>query len=123
MNLLLDTHVVLWWLGDEPLSSESSIAISDPDNVVYVSAASIWEASIKQALGKLEVDGDFQAAVTEMFDPLRIDFAHAWATRLLPPHHSDPFDRMLIAQAQVEGLVLVSRDRRFAEYDVELLAA
>jgi PIN domain nuclease of toxin-antitoxin system len=91
---------------------------------VVVSAVSVWEAEIKVELGKLRVGFDLeQAPVTHGFEPLAITFAHAVAAARLPVHHRDPFDRMLVAQAQLEDLTLVTRDPVFGGYDVPLLAA
>ena len=123
MNLLLDTHVVLWWLAGSEIGSAASTAIADPENVVLVSAASIWEMSIKSASGKLTVDGDILGSVAAEFDSLDISFEHALAAGALPLHHRDPFDRMLISQAVVEELTVVTRDPAFELYDVDVLAA
>jgi PIN domain nuclease of toxin-antitoxin system len=124
VELLLDSHVALWWLVDERMSDEAMDAIADPGNVIRVSAASIWELNSKRALGKLAFDADLVAEVrNEGFDELPLRWAHAERSLTLPGHHRDPFDRMLIAQALVEGLTLVSRDRAFAAYDVPLLRA
>jgi PIN domain nuclease of toxin-antitoxin system len=124
MRLLLDTHVFLWWGGDSrQLKAEARRRISQADEV-FVSAASAWEASIKAALGKIRLPGPIlEAVLASGFSPLPIDFAHAEAVRALPPIHTDPFARMLVAQAQVEGLHLVSRDRTLREYGVPFLAA
>lgn len=124
MRLLLDTHVYLWWLADSPMSAQASAAIADPDNDVWVSAASIWEIAIKGAAGRLTIDGD-PIGLAEACGFLLLDIrpTHAAHAAGLPEHHRDPFDRMLIAQAQLEQLVLVTRDRRLQEYDVPLLAA
>lgn len=124
MNLLLDTHILLWWLSDDPaLPRWAASPIADPDNAVVVSAASVWEISIKQAIGRLEAPDDLLEVLEGDFDTLSMTVVHAVAAGRLPAHHADPFDRMLIAQARSEGLILVSVDRRFAEYDVPLLAA
>lgn len=124
MTLLLDTHVLLWWLGSDPaLPFLAREAISDPEMTVVVSAATAWEIAIKKASGRLEAPDDFREALeANDFGMLAITVDHALAAGTLPAHHSDPFDRMLIAQAQTEGLTLVSVDNRFAEYEVELLA-
>ena len=122
VRLLLDTHALLWWLGDAGLATEAREAIATPRNSVFVSAASTWEISIKQSLGKLSVDGDVLKHVAQAgFDELPITLAHGLAAGQLPSHHKDPFDRMLIAQAQLEGLTIVTRDQRFRQYDVPLL--
>lgn len=125
MRLLLDTHTLLWALLDDPvLRPDARDLIADPANLVVVSPVSVWEVGIKQALGKLDAPGDLEAQVAHArFTPLPITFAHAAAAGALPRHHDDPFDRMLIAQAGLEGLTVVTRDRRFAAYDVPLLAA
>lgn len=123
MRLLLDTHALLWWLADSPMSADAKQAIADPDNIVIVSAASIWEIAIKKARGKLDApDGLVEAIADSGFDPLPIDFGHAELAGALPVHHRDPFDRMLIAQALEEELVIVTRDESFAPYGIETLA-
>ncbi len=124
MNLLLDTHVLLWWLADDPaLPVAARAAIANPDTRVLVSAASVWEISIKQAAGHLDAPDDLIDAIEHNdFDTLPITASHALAAGKLAPHHPDPFDRMLIAQAELDRLTLVTVDRRFADYDVELLA-
>lgn len=122
MNLLLDTHALIWWLAGDPLEEEAGRRISDPSTLVAVSAASIWEASVKASMGKLKTPeplGD--AALAEGFEPLPIRFGHAEAAGRLPRHHRDPFDRMLVAQAQLEGLVIVTRDPAFDDYEVDVL--
>ncbi len=123
-GLLLDTHVFLWWRG-EPRRLKPAVrtAIADTE-LVFVSAASAWEAAIKASLGKLELPEPFAAGVAESgFDKLPITFEHAEVAAALPTHHRDPFDRMLVAQATAENLTLVSHDLRFRPYDVELLRA
>jgi len=123
MNLLLDTHVLLWWLNDSPeLSETGRTAISNPDNLIVVSSVVIWEIRIKQALGKLEIDSDFHAVLkNQRFDMLPITADHAYAAGNLPLHHRDPFDRMIIAQARLEGLSVVTRDAIFKQYGVPVL--
>lgn len=122
MKLLLDTHILLWWLADDPLPRPASDAIADGETVVAVSAASAWEIAIKKAAGRLEAPDDLLAAIdVNNFDAVPITAAHALAAGALPPHHTDPFDRMLIAQARAEGFAVVTVDRRFSDYDVELL--
>jgi PIN domain nuclease of toxin-antitoxin system len=120
-RLLLDTHVLLWWLDDSHLSPALRKMIADPDNDVAISAASVWEISIKRALNKLSVPDalDVQIAA-EGFTPLAITVRHALAAGALPRHHDDPFDRMLVAQAKLEDLTLVTADGRFSAYDVRL---
>jgi PIN domain nuclease of toxin-antitoxin system len=123
-RLLLDTHVFLWWqAADRRLARRVQTAIENAD-LVFVSVASAWECSIKVALGKLRLPGPFEDAVEQSgFEKLLISFAHAHAAGRLPPHHSDPFDRMLVAQAAAETLVVVTHDRQFAAYDVRVLWA
>jgi PIN domain nuclease of toxin-antitoxin system len=124
VRLLLDTHALLWWLADEGLNDRAREAIADPANLVAVSAASAWEISIKKALGKLAVPDDLEQQVQAGgLVPLPIGIAHGIAAGRLPRHHDDPFDRMLIAQALAEGLTIVTRDKRFDNYGVALLAA
>lgn len=117
---LLDTHVFLWWLsGDSSLGPRSMEVISNGMNDVYVSAATTWEISIKKAMGKLKSPDDMDAVVEEeRFLKLPISLYHGQIAGSLPSHHRDPFDRMLIAQAQAEGLILVTSDKMFAKYGV-----
>lgn len=124
MKLLLDTHVFLWWRADpRRLDRKVERAISHA-RMVYVSAASAWEAMIKSQLGKLRFPGSFSDAVTESeFSRLDITFDHAEAVGDLPHHHGDPFDRLLIAQATVEGLTLVSADRQMEPYKIPVVWA
>ncbi|GAB4267372.1 MAG: type II toxin-antitoxin system VapC family toxin [Deferrisoma sp.] len=121
----MDTHAILWWLADDPrLGKRARAAISDGRNPVYVSAASAWEIAIKKGLGKLEApDGLASVLVEAGFETLPIEFTHAERLASLPPIHRDPFDRILVAQAQVEDLVLVTADRTIPRYPVEVLDA
>ena len=123
MKVLLDTHILLWWLADdEQLPAPAAATIADPDTEVVVSAASAWEISVKQAAGRLDAPEDLLDAVAANdFGTLPVTAGHAMAAGQLPAHHADPFDRLLIAQAQIEELTLVSVDSRFADYEVELL--
>ena len=123
MSLLLDTHILLWWLADDPhLPPAAREAIALPHSEVLVSAATVWEIAIKKAAGRLEVPDDLlEAIAANDFQTLPITAIHAVLAGDLPPHHSDPFDRMLIAQARTETVTLVSVDGRFPQYDVELL--
>jgi len=125
MKLLLDTHVLLWALAESPeLARDLRRKIADPMNDVLVSAASVWEITIKKRLGKLDApDNLLEVLEASDFSPLSINFVHAAAAGSLPAHHDDPFDRMLIAQAQSEGLILVTADRRLRAYHVELMQA
>jgi PIN domain nuclease of toxin-antitoxin system len=124
LNLLLDTHVLLWWLAaSERLSRRARQTIIESARV-YVSAASIWEISIKVARGRLLVHGDLEAHLaTNHFVALPVTVAHAIAAGSLPCHHGDPFDRMLIAQASIESLTLLTADERQAAYDVPVILA
>lgn len=124
MRLLLDTHVVLWWLTDDPTLAEEIKTRLDHDRDVYVSAATIWEVSIKQAIGKLAEPAELPGQIRGSgFRELPISFDHAIAAGRLPPLHRDPFDRMLVAQARSEDLTLVTRDPRCKQYDVAILPA
>ena len=118
MTCLLDTHILIWWLYDDPkLSKRYRELIMDPTNAIVVSVASFWEIEIKSALGHLVIDPGYQEAVTEEgFDILPIKPSHTLALRDLPDYHKDPFDRMLIAQAVSEDLILLSVDRHIARY-------
>lgn len=124
MRLLLDTHVWLWWYAGTELDDEAVTLIADPSNHVAVSAASIWEASIEQAIGKLDlVDFDALIASTrEDFTELSVDFDHARAVAELPAHHRDPFDRLLVAQSATEGLTLMTRDKWVQSYQVATIS-
>jgi PIN domain nuclease of toxin-antitoxin system len=123
IRLLLDTHVFLWWCADSPrLGDDVRHAIAAPRNQVLVSAASAWEMAIKSALGRLHAPGDVESAVdANGFQKLEISFAHTARAGELPPRHGDPFDRMLVAQAEVEGLTLVTHDRRLEPYGLQIL--
>ena len=123
MNLLLDTQIALWWLGDTPeLTDAVREVVQDSDNVVYVSAASVWEIAIKRALGKLEVGDEYVSEISEQgFLELPIRWEHAKRVEALPMLHRDPFDRLLIAQAQALGLTLVTTDGMIREYSVDVL--
>ena len=122
MKLLLDTHVALWWHADDRrLRAPGRRAIADAAEV-WVSAASAWEIAIKTALGKVRPPGPFAEAVeTSGFRPLPITFRHAAEAGTLPVHHRDPFDRMLVAQARLEGLTLVTHDEVFDRYAITVL--
>ncbi len=117
---LLDTHILLWWLDDPSLlSTVAQAAIRDPDHRAMVSSAAVWEMGIKKALGRL----DFPSNLTEVLkrdaiEVLDISIDHALSVAELPMLHQDPFDRMQIVQANLEGLTLITRDRRIHQYDV-----
>jgi PIN domain nuclease of toxin-antitoxin system len=123
--LLLDAHALLWWADDRAtLADAARRAVADPSNDVLVSAASVWELSIKQGLGKLRVGAALEREIEAAgFSGLPVTIADAIAAGALPPHHGDPFDRMLVAQAQRLDAVVVTRDRAFGMYDVHVLTA
>ena len=120
MNLLLDTHVLLWWLAnDHRLTDEHRALVADSSHAVYVSSVSIAEISIKASLGKLDAPEHVREAVLASgLSLLPFDAVHAEELRELPWIHKDPFDRMLIAQSRVEKLVLLTVDERITRYDV-----
>ncbi len=123
MKFLLDTHILLWWLGDDGrLSSGIRAVIANPENFIYVSAATVWEMSIKKSLGKLSFpDGLLTILKENQFQLLSIRAEHGLEIANLPAYHKDPFDRMLIVQAQTEGLILISQDIKFKQYKINLL--
>ena len=122
--LLLDTEALIWWDANDPrLGGKARAAIQDAPEV-YVSSASAWEIVIKSALGKLRTRRrPAQAVADGGFRELPITFAHAEAVRALPRHHADPFDRLIIATASVEGCTIVTSDEKFSMYGVALLDA
>lgn len=124
MSLLLDTHVVLWWLTDDPTLADEIKDRLDREPDVYVSAATIWEVAIKQAIGKLSEPPRLPERIRDSgFTPLPISSEHAIIAGRLPMIHRDPFDRMLVAQAQCEDLTLVTRDANCQKYDIAVLQA
>ena len=125
MNLLLDTHTLIWALENHPaLSGDARDAIIDGSNMVFVSSVSAWEISIKKAMGKLKAPDNLSEEIKlHRFTQLNMNFDHAKLAGELPAIHKDPFDRMLIAQAMIEKLTLVTRDSLIAKYDVSLLKA
>jgi PIN domain nuclease of toxin-antitoxin system len=122
VKLLLDTHVVLWWQRDDRrLNASARRAIANAD-LVWVSAVSGWEVTIKSALGRLRLDEPFRVLLAaDDFTELPLTLAHADALASLPPHHADPFDRALVAQAQVEGATIISHDRALKPYDLPMI--
>ena len=124
MNLLLDTHILLWWLANSrQLSVAAHTAILGSERT-YVSAATAWEINIKVSLGKLDFDGDMEAQLAlNNFLSLPVTVAHAVVAGKLPRHHNDPFDRMLIAQAKAESLTLLTHDRRLKAYEADVIVA
>lgn len=124
MRLLLDTHILLWAILDDPHLGDSLRSKIGRAEAIFVSAATVWEVAIKAGLGKLDVPDDlFDRALAAGAQPLQISWLHAKAVQGLPLHHADPFDRMLIAQASCENLSLVSIDAKFREYDISLIDA
>jgi PIN domain nuclease of toxin-antitoxin system len=129
MRLLLDTHCLLWArAAPARLSKDARAALTDSRHQLFVSVASIWEIVIKHALGRLELARAPESLVPRLIAAtqavtLPIEPSHALRVARLPPHHRDPFDRILIAQAQVEGLTILTADQRFSAYHVEVLKA
>ena len=124
MKLLLDTHALLWWLADDArLGVRARQAIRKPTNLVFVSAATAWEIAVKRALGRLVAPGDIEEwLVASDFRPLPIQISEAVASAELPLHHRDPFDRLLVAQAQIGGMTIVTSDEDIARYGVSVLS-
>jgi PIN domain nuclease of toxin-antitoxin system len=124
LNLLLDTNVLLWSLVKSPRLSAKNCKLIAETTLVYASAASAWEIAIKRALGKLACPEDLEGILRDSkFIPLTITIAHAVAAGRLPRHHDDPFDRMIVAQAQAESLTLVTSDARLEAYDIRVILA
>lgn len=125
MNLLLDTHAFIWWnADDDALGPVARAAIANRGNSVLVSAATAWEISVKRAKGKLDADGDITDWIERnAFTALPIEVSHAVESAELPGHHRDPFDRLLVAQARLEDLTIVTSDQAIAAYDVRTLDA
>jgi len=124
VSFLLDTHVMLWWFTDEPMSPTATEVLRRSENHVFVSPVSAWELNLKAAKGHVELAGDYLDAIAESgFEILNVTWSHALLAAGLPPHHKDPFDRLLIGQAASEGFTIVSRDMRFAHYEIPLIEA
>ena len=123
MKLLLDTHAALWWLSDdERFSGEAARHLADARNLVLLSAAVVWEVAIKRSLGKLDApDGFADALMRGGAAPLAVTVEHAGAVERLPWRHRDPFDRLLVAQARIEGAAIVSADAALRPYGVTLV--
>ena len=123
MKLLLDTHAALWWLsGDERFGSDAERQLTDATNQILLSAAVVWEVAITRSLGKLDAPPDLVPTLLEGGAlPLPITLEHVAAVEALPPHHRDPFDRMLLAQAGAERAAIVSADTAFGDYDVPVV--
>jgi PIN domain nuclease of toxin-antitoxin system len=124
MNLLLDTHVALWWFEGGKNLSADAIDVIRRTPIVYVSAVSVWELAIKHSLGKLKIPEPIEVGVDRSrFTQLPIAYSHATAVMSLPYHHADPFDRLLIAQSIVENAAIVTRDKQFKLYDCSIIWA
>ncbi|MFJ4912745.1 type II toxin-antitoxin system VapC family toxin [Streptomyces sp. NPDC088726] len=122
MKMLLDSHVVLWWLDDSAELSDEVKRLLDTEPSVFVSAVSPWETAIKQSPGKLEGPQDLAERVRDSrFLPLPITAGHGVRADRLPEHHRDPFDRILIARAQTEGMTILTRDKWIPSYDVQVM--
>jgi len=129
MKLLIDTHCWLWWLSaPDKINRRAQRLVANRDHEVFLSAASCWEMAIKVALGKLRIEEPLHLFVpsrlaAQGMQQLAVTHAHALRVALLPHHHRDPFDRMLVAQAQLEGLTILTADRQLEPYDVDTVWA
>jgi PIN domain nuclease of toxin-antitoxin system len=123
MKILLDTHILIWWLSDASRLSQTEIdLITDSDNFIFVSAATAWEIAVKKTIGKLESPDDLPAALAvNNFLELPITIEHSQKLYQLPLHHNDPFDRIMIAQAISEDLTFMTRDAKIALYDIRIV--
>lgn len=122
-RILLDTHTLLWWLSGDPLLGKNALEIiSNQENDIFVSAATTWEIAIKKTKGLLEAPDNFDAIIVdEGFKHLPISLYHGEQAGGLPLHHKDPFDRMLVAQAQAEGLILMTNDCEISKYGINTI--
>jgi len=125
VRLLVDTHLLIWWLAGKSLPARAAELIRDPANQVYASAASVWEVAIKVSLGKIRINPDeFIAALREGgFQELAVTGRHAARVAQLPKHHRDPFDRLLVAQSLAEAMLLLTQDQPLAAYGPSVLVA
>jgi len=129
MKLLLDTHSWLWWIAEpHRLSDEAQNLIRDSGNEVYLSVASCWEIAIKWGNGKLTLPAEPEIFIParlrrDNISVLRVELHHALRVGHLPPHHKDPFDRMIIAQGQTEAMPILTADSQFSQYEVQIIAA
>ncbi|MBS3948551.1 MAG: type II toxin-antitoxin system VapC family toxin [Dethiobacter sp.] len=127
MSILLDTQAFLWWISDAPqLSQKARQIIGNGENALFLSAASGWEIAIKTRLGKLNLPADIASFIAEQLSvnaitPLPIQMKHALHLHSLPDFHRDPFDRMIVAQAQVEGWPVLTADPQLAGYSVQII--
>jgi len=125
MRYLIDTHVLLWWLDDNvSLSSIAKDTISNPNNVIFLSAVSTWEIAIKKALGKLVAPDNLENVILDCnFTPLPVTIKHTLYLENIDNHHDDPFDRLLISQAITENLVFITRDNKIQQYQIPIIKA
>lgn len=124
MKYLVDTHALLWARSAPQLLAREALALfEDPDSALYVSVVSLWECAIKCSVGKLALPSDFYRGVADDYEILGVELAHVEAYGSLPMHHRDPFDRLLVAQARLGDLAVITRDRNIARYDVTVVAA
>ena len=122
MRLLLDSHVFLWWKAADPRLSSSMVRVIAEAEEVYVSAATAWELGLKVSLGKLRLPESVEDGIAAAgFTELPVHFRHTREAAVLPPHHHDPFDRMLVAQARCEGLTLMTHDDYIPQFEVAVL--
>ncbi|MGE3919769.1 MAG: type II toxin-antitoxin system VapC family toxin [Gammaproteobacteria bacterium] len=123
MNLLLDTHIFLWWLADDKrLTKKIKNLIAQPENMIFISVISAWEINIKTALGKLEIPDEIEKAILDNgFQMLLLNFSHTSIANKLPYLHRDPFDHMLIAQAKAENFTFVTHDAKLTNYDINII--
>ncbi|WP_338834807.1 hypothetical protein MHLNE_11150 [Moorella humiferrea] len=127
MKALLDTHTFLWWITEDPrLSPRAREIIRDGENILYLSAASCWEMAIKARLGKLEMPANITSFITDQMainaiTPLPVEISHALHVYTLPNLHRDPFDRLLVSQAQIENLPILTADPQIARYAVKVI--
>jgi len=125
MRILLDTHILIWWMQNNPkLSKKAQQLLADPANLIFISAASIWELRIKQSLGRIDLPAKFDSSLHQLsFEELSVSIAHTEELRRLPRLHSDPFDRMLLAQARAEKLSLLSADTQLIAYGYPVISS
>jgi PIN domain nuclease of toxin-antitoxin system len=124
MRVSLDTHVAIWWYQKPELLKEATLSIlADKNNIVYVSAAVLWEISIKISLKKLKISARFFDYIIDDFQELPISWKHANEVKNLPAIHQDPFDRLLIAQAKTDDLTLITSDKNILKYNIKLIEA
>ena len=125
MRLLLDTHLLVWWFVDRRIARQATTLIRDPANQLYASSASVWEVAIKAALGKIEVKPDALLAGLRDggFQELAVSSRHAAQVALLPMHHRDPFDRLLVSQSLCDSMSLLTEDRVLAAYGPTIIVA